>query len=145
MLIGQFARRIGVSTDTIRFYEKKGFFSGSRSENGYRHYTNTDVETAELIASGKSLGFSLRDILAFAQEMTSGSLNHARAQESLQSKIDLINERIASLQRVRKLAEQQLAYCRATEKQELATASSATASSSDEHGTSPPKMRQSRS
>lgn len=119
MLIGEFAKRVGVSTDAIRFYEKVGFYSGSRSDNGYRHYTEKDVETADLIASGKSIGFSLREILAFCQEMTDGVLDHARAQESLQSKIDLIDERIASLARVRKLAQQQLEYCRAVEAQEL--------------------------
>lgn len=124
MLIGEFARRVGVSTDTIRFYEKVGFFSGSRRDNGYRYYTDKDIETADLIASGKSIGFSLRDILAFSQEMTEGVLDHARAQESLQTKIDLIDERIASLQRVRHLAQQQLEYCRAMEARELAAASS---------------------
>lgn len=124
MLIGEFARRVGVSTDTIRFYEKVGFFSGSRTDNGYRYYTEKDLETADLIASGKSIGFSLRDILAFSQEMTDGVLDHARAQESLQAKIDLIGERIASLKRVRNLAQQQLDYCRAMEARELTPASS---------------------
>ena len=121
MLIGEFARRVGVSTDTIRFYEKVGFFSGSRTDNGYRYYTEKDLGTADLIASGKSIGFSLRDILAFSQEMTDGVLDHARAQVSLQSKINLIDERIASLKRVRELAQQQLDYCRVVEAQELAT------------------------
>jgi MerR family Zn(II)-responsive transcriptional regulator of zntA len=125
MLIGEFARRVGLSTDTIRFYEKVGFFSGNRGGNGYRHYTDDDIETAELIASGKSLGFSLRDILGFTQEMTSGSLDHARAQEGLQERIKVIDERIASLQRVRARAEQQLAHCRRIEEQELAEAARA--------------------
>ncbi|NMO56914.1 MerR family transcriptional regulator [Actinoplanes sp. TBRC 11911] len=128
MLIGQFAKRVGVSTDTIRFYEKVGFFSGSRGENGYRQYTDRDIETAGLIASGKSLGFSLRDILVFAQEMSGGSLDHARAQASLKDRIQLIDERIASLQQVRKLAEQQLAHCRAVEARELAATSVAPSS-----------------
>lgn len=119
MLIGEFAERVGVSTDTIRFYGKVGFFSGNRGENGYRHYTEKDIETADLIASGKSIGFSLREILAFSQEMTDGVLDHARAQESLQSKINLIDERIASLKRVRNLAQRQFDYCRAVEAQEL--------------------------
>ncbi|MGW4488536.1 MerR family transcriptional regulator [Amycolatopsis sp. NPDC004368] len=118
MLIGQFAHRVGISTDTIRYYEKVGVFSGHRGENGYRHYTEKDVETAELIASGKSIGFSLRDILGFSREMSEGILDHARAQESLQARIDVIDERIASLNRVRKLAQQQLAHCRAMEAQE---------------------------
>jgi MerR family transcriptional regulator, copper efflux regulator len=57
--------------------------------------------------------------------MTDGALDHVRAQESLHSKINLIDARIASPKRVRKLAQQQLDYCRAVEAQELAVSDAA--------------------
>lgn len=125
MLIGEFAKRVGVSTDTIRFYEKVGFFSRNRGENGYRIYGEKDVEVAELIASGKSMGFSLRDILAFSDEMTAGVLDHARAQSSLQARIELIDARISSLKKVKKLIRKQIDYCREVEANEAAARSAA--------------------
>ncbi|WP_433555523.1 MerR family transcriptional regulator [Pseudonocardia xinjiangensis] len=123
MLIGEFAKRVGVSTDTIRFYEKVGFFSGRRGDNGYRIYSEKDIEVAELIAFGKSMGFSLRDILAFSNEMTAGVLDHSRAQVSLQAKIGLIDARISSLRKVKKLIQGQIDYCRAAEASEVAARS----------------------
>ncbi len=119
MLIGEFARKVGVTTDTIRFYEKVGFFSRSRGQNGYRHYTEDDLKIAEIIASGKAIGFSLREILVFLDEMTDGSLDHVKVQQSLQAKIDLIDSQIASLKKTKKLVEKQIDYCRKAEQEAL--------------------------
>lgn len=42
--IGEFARLLGVSADTIRYYEKLGFFSSSRDpDNNYRRYAEPDA------------------------------------------------------------------------------------------------------
>ncbi|SDP09303.1 MerR family transcriptional regulator [Actinacidiphila guanduensis] len=118
MLIGEFARRVGVTTDTIRFYEKMGFFSSARADNGYRTYSEKDLETAELIATGKATGFSLREILLFTDEMAGGSIDHAAVQQSLQEKLDVIDARIVSLRRTRRLVQQQIDRCKAIEASE---------------------------
>lgn len=120
MLIGEFAKRIGVKPDTVRFYEKVGFFSQEREGNGYRVYTEHDTETAELIATGKAMGFSLREIHVFVEEMKRGPLNHSGVQKSLKEKIALIDSRIASLEQARKLVEEQIEYCREAELREQA-------------------------
>ena len=115
MLIGEFARQAGITTDTVRFYEKVGFFGRIRQDNGYRVYTAEDVRTAELIASGKSMGFSLREIQTFVDEMRRGSLDHPAVQQSLREKLDLIDARIASLRAAKKVIQQQIDYCRSME------------------------------
>ncbi|WP_432947472.1 MerR family transcriptional regulator [Kribbella sp. CA-253562] len=115
MLIGEFAKRAGYSADTVRFYEKLGFFGRSRQDNGYRVYTDEDLRTADLIATGKSMGFSLREIQGFLEEMSHGSLDHAAVQRSLRDKLQLIDARIASLKTTRKLVLEQIEYCRAME------------------------------
>lgn len=120
MLIGEFAKRVGVSTDTVRFYEKVGFFSRARGDNGYRLYSEADVEVAELIVSGKAMGFSLREILGFLTDMSDGSLDHPKIQARLREKADLIDARIRSLRRVRAMVEKQIERCRAIEAEELA-------------------------
>ncbi|MFF3559169.1 MerR family transcriptional regulator [Streptomyces sp. NPDC002574] len=122
MLIGEFARKAGVSTDTIRFYEKLGFFSRNRKGNGYRIYSEQDLEMADLISSGKSIGYSLREILDFTKELSDGPVDHARAQASLQDKLEIIDARIASLRGTKKLIKQQIEHCRAVEAAEKLTA-----------------------
>jgi MerR family copper efflux transcriptional regulator len=120
MLIGEFAKRIGVKPDTVRFYEKVGFFSQDRRDNGYRVYTEHDIETADLIATGKAMGFSLREIQVFLEEMKHGSPDHQGVQQSLKEKIALIDSKISSLEKARKLVEEQIEYCRQAERREQA-------------------------
>ena len=117
-LIGEFAKKTGMSADTIRFYEKRGFFSKGRQDNGYRVYNEKDLELAQLITFGKSMGFSLKDILLFSKEMSSNSINHSKIQQKLQDKIDHIDSQIDSLKKAKKLIRQKIALCRAAQVRE---------------------------
>jgi MerR family copper efflux transcriptional regulator len=115
VLIGEFARRVGVSTDTIRFYEKVGFFSRNRGSNGYRVYGEEDLEVAELIASGKAIGFSLREILVFTEEMQAGALDHGKVQQSLQARLELVDAQLDALGNVKHLIQRRIAKCQQIE------------------------------
>ncbi|MCA9931608.1 MAG: MerR family DNA-binding transcriptional regulator, partial [Anaerolineales bacterium] len=46
LTIGQLAKRVGMRTSTLRFYEAEGLLlPNGRSESGYRQYTETAVST----------------------------------------------------------------------------------------------------
>lgn len=66
MLIGEFARRTGLSQDTIRFYVRKGLLRPQTGAKGGRQpwqiFTERDVSTARIIRFAQSLGLSLREI-----------------------------------------------------------------------------------
>ena len=50
MRIGQLAREVGVSTDTIRFYERSDWLPRpDRRDNNYRDYGSADVEHLRLL------------------------------------------------------------------------------------------------
>lgn len=50
MRIGELAREVGVSTDTIRFYERSGWLPRpDRQDNNYREYGVADVEHLRLL------------------------------------------------------------------------------------------------
>ena len=50
MRIGELADAVGVSTDTVRFYERSGWLPrASRRDNAYREYGPADVEHLRLI------------------------------------------------------------------------------------------------
>jgi hypothetical protein len=63
MLIQEFSKRTGWTRDTILFYERMGLLRPVRGRgNGYRHYTEAEVELAEQVKMAQTLGFSLAEI-----------------------------------------------------------------------------------
>ena len=63
MRISEFARRAGVSAQTLRFYEREGLLpKPPRSRSGYREYLPGDLERMKLIHSCQELGFTLEDV-----------------------------------------------------------------------------------
>lgn len=62
-LIGQLAKKAGVKSDTIRFYEKQGLLPEPvRSASGYRLYDESALKRIRFIKQAQSLGFSLEEI-----------------------------------------------------------------------------------
>ena len=63
MQIGELAKKLGIKTDTLRFYEKNKLLTASqRSASGYRRYSMADYHQAQFILRCKSVGFSLTEI-----------------------------------------------------------------------------------
>jgi len=63
MQIGDLAERAGVSTRTIRYYEELGIIEPqSRSNGGFRHYSEGQLRRLEIIQGLKALGFELEHI-----------------------------------------------------------------------------------
>ncbi|MFI1420775.1 MerR family transcriptional regulator [Streptomyces sp. NPDC020731] len=63
MLIGEVARRSGVSARMLRHYESLGLVRPSgRTDSGYREYSAKDIRRIFHIESLRSLGLSLREI-----------------------------------------------------------------------------------
>jgi len=61
--IGELAQLFELKTDTLRFYEKHGLLSpSSRTDSGYRIYTQSDAERLRFIVRAKGVGFTLADI-----------------------------------------------------------------------------------
>ncbi|NEK84803.1 MerR family transcriptional regulator [Blastococcus saxobsidens] len=71
--IGQVAERTGLSLRTIRFYEEHGLVRPtSRSDGGFRLYSDDDVARLEVIKRMKPLGFTLeemQELLALLAEL----------------------------------------------------------------------------
>lgn len=89
MLIGDLAKRAGVSIDTIRYYERQGLISPQKvKSSGYRDFNAAAPERLTFILRAKKLGFSLKEIrtLLLLKEnpaATCGDVRHL-AEEKLQ-------------------------------------------------------------
>lgn len=73
MRIGELARQVGVSTDTVRFYERSGWLPrASRRDNDYREYGEPDVEHLRLLIELRRLDVPLGDAGRIASWCHSG-------------------------------------------------------------------------
>ena len=60
MNISDVAKRTGLTSKAIRFYEEKGLVTPPlRSENGYRSYTARHLEELTLLRQARQVGFTL--------------------------------------------------------------------------------------
>lgn len=63
MTIKEVEERTGLARSNVRFYEKEKLIRPSRNErNGYRDYSQSDVENLKKIAYLRTLGISIEDI-----------------------------------------------------------------------------------
>ena len=68
MKIGELAKRTGVSSTTLRYYERRGLIPAhKRTESGYREYRENSIERVETVIAAKALGFSLNEIRQMLQ------------------------------------------------------------------------------
>lgn len=68
MQIGGVAKKIGVTPDAIRFYERNALLPrASRSAGGFREFADDDVETLGFIRRVQRLGFTLKEVRELLQ------------------------------------------------------------------------------
>lgn len=105
--IGEAAKKLQVSTRTLRFYEEKGLVRPAYTEeNGYRFYEKDQIRQLELILFLKELGFSLKQIKMLIQDehgVQSLELLLKEQYQENQRKIDEINKKQAQIKHLQKI------------------------------------------
>lgn len=67
MNVKQMSKLTGLSSHTLRYYEKIGLLLDiKRDANGFRHFSKNDLEWIEFLKKAKSTRMSLADIKSFA-------------------------------------------------------------------------------
>jgi DNA-binding transcriptional MerR regulator len=101
LTIGRAARESGLTSDTLRYYERRRLIQRPRrSRGGYRLYDERALNRLRLIRHARSIGFSLDEIAAiFARR--NGVAECANVRELLAGKIEELNERIAAMMQFR--------------------------------------------
>ena len=101
MQIGIVAKRVGLSVDAIRFYERNSLLSSPlRAPGGFRQYGESDVETLGFIRSAQGLGFTLKEIRELLE------LRHSRVQpcapvrRQLEHKLSEVHRKLTDIQKL---------------------------------------------
>lgn len=102
MNIGQVAKHSGVSAKTIRYYESIGLIpEASRTESGYRTYSDKDVETLRFIHHSRNLGFSVKDVSLLLDLWRNQKRASADVKALALSHIAEVDRKIGELQKIR--------------------------------------------
>jgi MerR family redox-sensitive transcriptional activator SoxR len=106
--IGEAAKRCGVATSTLRFYESEQLIQSSRGPGNQRRYHRSMLRRISLIKVAQTLGLSLKEISAALDTLPDKRTPTKRDWERLSRHWrDQLDQRIASLQSMR----EQLSGC----------------------------------
>ena len=94
----ELARACGVSTDTLRHYERKGLLAKpQRTPAGYRRYPSDTVDRVRLIQRALVVGFSLDDLTRVLRERDPGGAPCRGVRALLDARLADLSARIRDL------------------------------------------------
>lgn len=102
LLAGELAKAAGVSTDTLRHYERKGVLKRPhRAANGYRLYPQSAVNRVLLVRKALTFGFTLDELARILNERDKGGAPCREVRRLVAEKISGIEDQLANLMLLR--------------------------------------------
>ena len=102
MNISDVAKKTGLTSKAIRFYEEKGVVTPPlRSENGYRHYDSHHLDELNLLRQARQVGFTLDECRELVALFNNPSRHSADVKARTLQKADEIAAHIEELHAMR--------------------------------------------
>lgn len=102
LTIGEVARRTGVATSALRFYESKGLIASTRTDGNQRRFARSVIRVVSVIRAAQAVGISLEEMRAALDALPRGRTptrsDWARLSRSWRDRLD---QQIAELQALR--------------------------------------------
>ncbi|MGY3571736.1 Cu(I)-responsive transcriptional regulator [Vibrio paucivorans] len=112
MNIGAVAKLTGLSNKSIRLYEDKGIITApSRSESGYREYSDKHVQELNLVSRAKNAGFSLVECKEFVQLAHNPNRKSSEVKARTEEKLCEIEIKIHELTEMKKQLQSWVTAC----------------------------------
>ena len=98
MNIGEAAKISGINAKLIRHYESEGIIpKATRSESGYRNYSEADVNILIFVKSARRLGFSMKEIKKLVSLWRNKSRSSSEVRNLALAHVQELEDRIAEL------------------------------------------------
>jgi MerR family redox-sensitive transcriptional activator SoxR len=102
LTIGELAKRSGVATSALRFYEERGLITSARNPSGHRRFLRSVIRRVAFIVFAQRVGLSLDEVGAELAKLPDNRVpqaaDWARLSRGWSGRID---ERIAELERLK--------------------------------------------
>ncbi len=100
--VAQLAETVGVSGDTIRYYERAGLLPRpTRTRSGYRTYGAEAIDRLRFIQGAQRLGLRLKDIADLLSVRDTGQCPCEPAEQLLRRRLAELDAELARLQALR--------------------------------------------
>ena len=100
MKIAEVSERYGISTDTLRYYERIGLIAPvNRNGSGIRDYNDLDIRRVEFIKCMRGAGLPIEVLIEYVDLVQRGDRTIAARKEILKEQRDLLVERIQEMQK----------------------------------------------
>lgn len=102
MNISQAAKLSGLSSKTIRFYEQQGIIQAAgRADNGYRVYSDKQLEQLRFIKRARDLGFSLEESKELLELLHDPQRRSAEVKAHVLAHVEQIDQQLIQLTKMR--------------------------------------------
>jgi DNA-binding transcriptional MerR regulator len=106
---GEIARRAGVSSDTLRHYERKGLLAKPRRlENGYRMYPPEALDRVRLVQRALAVGFTLDELARLLRARDRGQPPCREVRALAEQKLRDVEQQMEDLSRFREALDRML-------------------------------------
>jgi len=97
--IAEAAERLGLTTDTLRYYERDGLLveTPGRAPSGHRRYTDNDLGWITMITRLRSTGMPIRTVRAYAELCRQGDGNELARLDLLYQHRDRVLAQLAQV------------------------------------------------
>lgn len=96
--IGEFAKIVGVTTSTLRYYEKEGLLTPHRNENNLREFTDHDIGWVQFLLHLKGSGMSMTDLKQYTKWRAMGEATIPERLDLLEKRKRLVEQEMLALQ-----------------------------------------------
>jgi MerR family transcriptional regulator, aldehyde-responsive regulator len=99
MKIAEVSEHYGISTDTLRYYERIGLIPPvNRNGSGIRDYNELDLRRVEFIKCMRGAGLPIEVLIDYVELVQQGDQTIEARKEILKEQRDLLAERIKEMQ-----------------------------------------------
>ena len=97
----ELAHLCGLSTDTLRHYERRGLIKAGRSANGYREYPPLSPDRIRLVQNALSVGFTLDELARLLKIREKGGVPCLEVRALAAAKLKGLEEQLRGLSSLR--------------------------------------------
>ena len=116
MYIQQVAKKLKITTRSIRHYEDLGIIKSDRLKNNYRVYDTKNYDKLKFLVRAKNLGFSLKECKNLIKLFENDTRQSASVREIAKKKLNDIKLQIKELDNLRVSLEWLVKQCPGNEK-----------------------------